>query len=145
MAQGGICSPVNRELLLDAKHDAALVEKNFRKRTKELSGDPMTLRIFFLLVLAAALEVGGDALIRAGLGRRAGWLLLAGGATLVVYGLMVNLTSLDFSRLMGIYIVIFFLVAQATAILFFHETPGRPVLAGGALVVLGGVVMTVLR
>jgi small multidrug resistance family-3 protein len=46
---------------------------------------------------------------------------------------------------MGIYIVIFFLVAQATAILFFHETPGRPVLAGGALVVLGGVVMTVLR
>ncbi len=105
----------------------------------------MTLRIFFLLVLAAALEVGGDALIRAGLGRRAAGFLLAGALTLVVYGLMVNLTGLDFSRLMGVYIVIFFLVAQATAIIFFHETPGRPVVAGGALIVLGGVVMSVLR
>jgi len=36
---------------------------------------------------------------------------------LVAYGFMVNMTKLDFSRLMGLYIVIFFLVAQAVAML----------------------------
>jgi drug/metabolite transporter superfamily protein YnfA len=46
----------------------------------------MTLRILIFLVLAAMLEVGGDALIRSGLHRRAVVLLLAGAATLVIYG-----------------------------------------------------------
>ncbi len=105
----------------------------------------MTVRILILLVLAALLEVGGDALIRGGLQRRGALLLLAGAATLVVYGFMVNMTKLDFSRLMGIYIVLFFLVAQAIAVLVFRESIDRSVLAGGGLIVLGGIVMTVFR
>ena len=59
----------------------------------------MNVRTLILLVLAAALEVGGDALIRGGLQRRGALLLLSGAATLVVYGFMVNMTKLDFSRL----------------------------------------------
>jgi small multidrug resistance family-3 protein len=105
----------------------------------------MTARVLIFLVLAAMLEVGGDALIRSGLQRRGVLLLLAGGATLVIYGVMVNLTKLDFSRLMGLYIVLFFLVAQAVAVLVFRESIGRGVIAGGSLVVLGGIVMTLFR
>jgi small multidrug resistance family-3 protein len=105
----------------------------------------MTVRVLILLVLAALLEVGGDAFIRGGLQRRGVLLLLAGAATLVVYGFMVNLTKLDFSRLMGLYIVIFFLVAQAVAVLVFRESIDRPVMVGGGFVVLGGIIMTFFR
>jgi small multidrug resistance family-3 protein len=105
----------------------------------------MTVRILILLVLAALLEVGGDALIRGGLQRRGALLLLSGAATLVVYGFMVNMTKLDFSRLMGIYIVIFFLVAQAVAVLVFHEDIELAVWAGGGFIVVGGIIMTVFR
>ncbi len=105
----------------------------------------MTVRILIFLVLAALLEVGGDALIRNGLQRRGVALLLAGAATLVVYGFMVNMTKLDFSRLMGLYIVLFFLVAQAVSVLFFRESIDRAVMVGGGFVVLGGVIMTVFR
>jgi len=96
-----------------------------------------------LLLLAAILEVAGDALIRVGLKGGGILAMAAGAAVLVAYGFMVNLTKLDFGRLMGQYIVIFFLVAQITAWLFFKETPRMPVLIGGALVVAGGVTMAV--
>jgi small multidrug resistance family-3 protein len=105
----------------------------------------MNARTLVLLVLAALLEVGGDALIRNGLQRKGVLLLLAGSITLVIYGFMVNLTKLDFSRLMGLYIVIFFLVAQAVAVLAFHESVGRPVIIGGGFIVLGGIIMTALQ
>jgi len=105
----------------------------------------MSIRILISLVLTALLEVGGDALIRGGLQRRAALLLLAGASALVAYGFLVNLTKLDFSRLMGLYIVIFFLVAQAVAVLVLRERIDRAVLAGGGLIALGGIVMTVFR
>ncbi len=98
-----------------------------------------------LLAVAAGLEVGGDALIRSGLAAKTWPLLASGGAVLVGYGFMVNMTKLDFSRLMGLYIVIFFLVAQATAVLFFKERIATPVLAGGALILGGGALMTFWR
>jgi small multidrug resistance family-3 protein len=105
----------------------------------------MSIRVLIFLGLTALLEVGGDALIRGGLQRRAALLLLAGASALVTYGVLVNLTKLNFSRLMGLYIVIFFLVAQAVAVLVFRERIDRAVMAGGGLIVLGGIVMTVFR
>jgi small multidrug resistance family-3 protein len=104
----------------------------------------MNLKIVTVLVMAALLEVGGDALVRGGLQRKGAGLLLAGSLTLAAYGFLVNMTQLDFSRLMGLYIVVFFLVSQAVALLFFREPLGRGVMVGGTIVVLGGVVMTVL-
>ena len=100
---------------------------------------------FLLLLMAAALEVGGDALIRSGLKGGGGLLLALGAAVLVSYGFMVNLTSLDFGRLMGLYIVIFFVVAQLTATLFFRERLLAPVVVGGVLVIGGGLVMACWR
>lgn len=95
-----------------------------------------------LLVLAAALEVGGDALVRSGLrgGNAIG--LVLGGIVLFSYGLTVNLPKWDFGRLLGVYIALFFVVAQCVAYFYYHEKVKLPMLAGGALIVAGGMVMT---
>jgi small multidrug resistance family-3 protein len=58
---------------------------------------------------------------------------------------MVNMTKLDFGRLMGIYIVLFFLVSQAVSVLLFRERLQLPVIVGGTLIVAGGLVMTVWK
>jgi small multidrug resistance family-3 protein len=97
------------------------------------------------LLLAAALEAGGDAVIRAGLhtsnsGIR--WLLMAAGAAMLfAYGYTVNAPGWDFGRLLGIYIVLLFLVAQIVAWIAFGQRPGTALLIGGALIVAGGVVI----
>ena len=101
----------------------------------------------FVLFLAAVLEAGGDALVRSGLRSPALPIRLAffgvGGLVLFSYGYVVNSPPWDFGRLLGIYIVCFFVVAQLTAWLVFGQPPGRPVLLGGAFVVAGGVIMSV--
>jgi small multidrug resistance family-3 protein len=103
------------------------------------------LREFFFLVLAALLEVGGDALVRFGL-RHGRWLgLVAGAGVLFAYGLSVNLPKWEFGRLMGVYIALFFLVAQGVAVVFFHEKLKLPILLGGLLIVAGGLLMTFWR
>ena len=101
-------------------------------------------RLVALLVMSALLEVGGDAGMRTGLqGKQTGFVV--GGLLLIVYGLVVNLSKLDFSKLMGIYIAIFFVVSQVLAVLVFKEKIHTPVLIGGALIVAGGCVMTFWR
>ena len=98
-----------------------------------------------LLLLAALLEVGGDALVRHGLKAHGVVAMVAGVAVLAAYGFLVNLSRLDFGRLMGIYIALFFVVAQTVAVVAFKERLRLPVIVGGGLVVAGGVVMTVWR
>src|SRR5262249_26446397 len=99
-----------------------------------------------ILLAGAVLEAGGDALVRAGqqpssLVRQIG-LFAAGAVTLFVYAYLINAAPWDFGRLIGIYVVFFFLVAQVVAWLAFHQTPSGPMLVGGALIVLGGLIMT---
>lgn len=100
-----------------------------------------TLAVWGVLILAALLESGGDALIRFGL-RNGRWALLVGAGALVVYGFVVNLTRWDFSRLMGVYIALFFVVSQTIAVVAFRERVQTPTLVGGALIVTGGLVLT---
>jgi drug/metabolite transporter superfamily protein YnfA len=102
-----------------------------------------------MLLLAALLEAGGDALVRLGLhnattSTRIG-LFAAGAIVLFLYGLTVNLPSWDFGRLLGVYVTLFFVVAQAINLVVFHVKPGAPILLGGALIVAGGLVMTFWR
>ena len=102
--------------------------------------------LLFLLV-AALLEAGGDALVRTALhstttATRSAFFAL-GALVLFSYGYVVNKPGWDFGRLIGIYVVFFFLVAQAIAWLVFNERPTTPIAVGGALIVGGGVVMSV--
>ena len=94
------------------------------------------------LVLAALLEVGGDAAIRRGLVRTAAAWVVLGCAALAGYGLTVNLNrELAFGRLMGIYIAVFFVVSQGISIGILGERPTPSLLLGGALIVGGGIVI----
>jgi small multidrug resistance family-3 protein len=98
------------------------------------------------LFLAALLEAGGDALVRAGLrspGASRIGLLLSGALALFAYGCTVNAPQWTFGRLLGVYLAFFFLVGQVIGWLAFHETPNRAVLVGGACIVLGGIIITV--
>ena len=101
------------------------------------------MREAMFLALAAVLEVGGDALVRWGLKGGRWYGLALGAAVLFGYGLSVNLPQWNFGRLMGVYIATFFVVAQTVAILFFRERLQVPTVVGGALIVAGGILITV--
>ena len=101
---------------------------------------------FLLLLIAAVLEVGGDAIVRAGLkghtsAARAGYLAL-GAVVLFGYGVFVNTAPADFGRLLGMYVVLFFIVAQLVNLFVFGVRPGMGIIAGGALIVAGGIVIS---
>jgi len=105
--------------------------------------------ILVLLTVAAGLEAGGDALARFGLhagtpGMKLLFLLLA-AVVLFAYGVTVNLAPWDFGRLLGVYVALFFVVAQAINYFAFEQRPGLPILCGGALIVSGGLLITFWR
>ncbi len=99
-----------------------------------------------VLFLAAVLEAGGDALVRTGLEAstltRKLALFAAGAAVLYAYGYAVNAPRWDFGRLLGIYVVFFFVVAQAISWLAFSQKPSLPILVGGAFIVIGGLIIS---
>jgi drug/metabolite transporter (DMT)-like permease len=104
---------------------------------------------FAVLALAAYLEVQGDACFQSGLyhasgSKRLGW-FLAGTLVLVCYSLFLNSSRIDFGKLLGVCVVLFFLVAQIVARLQFHQTPTKPIYVGGALIVAGGLIMTLWK
>ena len=101
---------------------------------------------FVVLVIAAYLEVQGDACFQSGLYhsegvQRIGW-FVAGTVVLVCYSFFLNSSKVDFGKLLGTYVVLFFLVAQVIAKLQLHQAPSKPVYVGGAFVVIGGLIMS---
>ena len=92
------------------------------------------------LALAAALEVSGDFLMRVGLGGRR-WGLVAGALALAGYGLLVNQPAFGFGRTLGLYIAVFFVVSQVVAFWAGGERPSPSLWLGGALIILGGLVI----
>jgi drug/metabolite transporter (DMT)-like permease len=109
---------------------------------------PRTIAIVTLL-LAAILEAGGDALVRVGLHKNVVWqralFFLFAAAVLFAYGWTVNSPPWDFGKLIGIYVVFFFLIAQLISWLVFKQVPSPSLLLGGALIVAGGVVISVAK
>lgn len=104
---------------------------------------------FVVLALAAYLEVQGDACFQSGLYHssgviQVGW-FFTGAVVLICYSLFLNSSKIDFGKLLGIYVVLFFLVAQIVAKLQFHQSPSKPIYVGGAFIAIGGLIMTLWK
>ncbi len=94
-----------------------------------------------ILALAATFEVGGDAMIRSGL-RGRGLLFVALGVAVVgVYGLIVNLVPVDFSKLIGVYVAVFAIVGVLFGKLVFHEAVPPSTWLGVAVIVAGAAIV----
>ena len=101
----------------------------------------MTIIAWLVFIGAAALEVGGDAIIRVGL-RGAGWWVVAGGCLVLgCYGLLVNVIQWEFSRLLGVYVAVFALVSVLFGRLVFREQIATSTWVGLALILAGGLVI----
>ena len=114
-----------------------------------MTGDISTGAVYLTLVLAAALEAGGDALMRGGLHGhtlvgRVG-LFAAAALALFTYGVVVNAPPWDFGKLLGIYVTLFFVVTQVINLVFFGQRPDPPILIGGAMIIGGGLVIAFWR
>lgn len=100
-----------------------------------------------LLLCAALLEAGGDAIVKVALHTSGGWqrvlLFCLSAAVLFSYGWAVNAPGWDFGKLLGIYVTFFFVIAQLVSWIAFKHQPSTPVLAGGVLIVAGGIVIAV--
>ena len=69
-------------------------------------------------------------------------LLIAGGLLLLGYGSLLNLTPLAFGQVVGLYIATLFVVWQLINFLAFDSVPTLPILAGGALIIAGGMIVS---
>jgi small multidrug resistance family-3 protein len=102
-----------------------------------------------VLLGAAILEAGGDALVRMGLRSatptRTAMFFVLGGLVLTFYGYAVNAPPWDFGRLLGVYMTFFFVVAQFVAWLAFGQKPTPMILLGGTLIVIGGCVVSMAK
>jgi small multidrug resistance family-3 protein len=102
--------------------------------------------IFLFLLIATTLEVTGDAMIRKGLFEHEGaWrvaLFLLGMVLLAGYGTFLNLAPLEFGQVVGLYIATLFIVWQMLTYFTFGSLPTLPILAGGALIVTGGLIVS---
>ncbi len=99
-----------------------------------------------ILLIATLLEVSGDAIVRKALFEHTGLarvaFFLGGTALLLGYGTFLNLAPIEFGRVVGLYIATLFVVWQIIAFIAFRTVPTVPVLAGGALIVAGGLIVT---
>lgn len=102
-----------------------------------------------VLSIAAFFETWGDSFFQSAFYRSTGaariGAIVTGALVLSAYGSVVNVPRWDFGKLLGIYVVLFFIVAQILNRVRFGEAPTPPVYAGGALIVAGGLVMALWR
>jgi small multidrug resistance family-3 protein len=99
-----------------------------------------------LLLIATILEVSGDAIVRVALYNHQGGgrlvLFLLGAVFLFGYGTFVNLSPVEFGRVVGLYLATLFVVWQVVNFVAFRTLPTLPIVVGGALVIAGGAIIT---
>ena len=108
--------------------------------------DPGTLgtgKLIAALVFAgtAVLEVAGDALIRRGLRGSGALLVGAGVAALGIYGVVVNLLDVDFSRLLGAYVGVFAVVSVLAGRLVFRDSVPTSTWIGLGVILTGSAII----
>jgi len=94
-----------------------------------------------VMVGAAFLEVGGDAMIRKGLRGGGVALVMLGFAVLGSYGVILTMLELDFTRLMGAYVGLFVLTSFLFGRLVFGESINAQTWVGLVIVVLGSMII----
>jgi len=101
--------------------------------------------LVFLLV-ATTLEVSGDAIVRKAMYEHAGaarvGLIVTGALLLLGYGFSVNLAPVPFARVVGLYVATLFVMWQVINTIAFRTRPTVPIIVGGSLIVLGGLIVT---
>jgi small multidrug resistance family-3 protein len=97
--------------------------------------------VWLVFVLAALLEVAGDATVRRGLRGRNLLFVLLGCAVLGGYGLMVNTVKWDFSRLIGVYVAFFALVSVLFGRIVLRDHIPPSTWWGLALIIAGGLII----
>ncbi len=106
------------------------------------------VQAILLLVLATAVEVSGDAVVRMALHDHPGLtpirlgLFLLGAALVFGYSVFLNLAPFEFGEVVGLYIATLFIVWQIINFAFFRTLPTVPILTGGALIVAGGAIVS---
>ena len=101
----------------------------------------MNYLVWLLFIVAALLEVSGDALVRRGLRGRAPLWILIGCAALALYGLLVNSVRWDFSKLLGVYVAFFAAMSVLFGRFVFREDVPASTWCGLGLIILGGAVI----
>jgi small multidrug resistance family-3 protein len=102
------------------------------------------LQAIGFLIIATAVEVSGDAVVRIALYDHAGvtpiriGLFLLGAMLVFAYSTFLNLAPLEFREVVGLYIATLFVVWQIVNFFFFKTVPTVPIVLGGALIVVGG-------
>jgi hypothetical protein len=104
--------------------------------------------VIFLLI-ATTLEVSGDAIVRLAIYNHVGLirvgLMLIGTVLLFGYGFSLNLAPLEFRQVVGLYIAILFVMWQVINFVAFKTLPTLPIMTGGALIIIGGLLVTFWR
>jgi hypothetical protein len=104
------------------------------------------IALFGFLLIATTLEAIGDALVRLGINQNQNalraLLFVAGAILLFGYGVSVNLAPVAFGRVVGLYVATLFIMWQIVNLAIFRVAPAMPVVAGGLLIVVGGLIVT---
>jgi len=100
-----------------------------------------TLVQLAILAFAAVFEVGGDALIRAGLRGKVVWLVALGFSALGSYGLVLNQIPVDFSKLLGVYVGLFALVSVLFGKFLFQDAIPSSTWLGLGVVLAGSAII----
>jgi drug/metabolite transporter superfamily protein YnfA len=99
------------------------------------------LSSWIVFVVAALLEVSGDAIIRKGLRSSALLLVAAGFVVLGCYGVVVNTVRWDFSRLLGVYVAVFATISVLFGRLAFKESVPTSTWVGTIFIIIGGLII----
>jgi len=102
---------------------------------------PVSFIVPAILLAAALLEAGGDAVVRKGL-RGSGILVIVTGMLMLgCYGVVVNTVKWDFSKLLGVYVGVFALISVLMGRFLFRENIPFSTWLGLSIVIIGGLVI----
>ena len=96
---------------------------------------------WLIFLLAALLEVSGDALIRKGLHVRGVIFVALGVLMLGTYGIVVNTVKWDFSKMLGVYVAVFATASVLCGRYVFRETVPPATWIGLIVIITGGLII----